>query len=111
MEDVASATAAAVEGLPTGIFNVTDDDPAPLAWLYRGIGLAFVSHMSDEPVLPRLSFGPFSSHHDVLARRLAEVVGQRRILDSSSDNHATDAQGENCQRSFTPVGTLQVGLK
>lgn len=34
VEDVASATAAAIEGKPTGIFNVVDDDPAPVReWL------------------------------------------------------------------------------
>ena len=34
VEDVASATALAIEGAPTGIFNVVDDDPAPVReWL------------------------------------------------------------------------------
>lgn len=34
VDDVASATARAVEGKPTGIFNVVDDDPAPMReWL------------------------------------------------------------------------------
>ncbi len=34
MTDVAAATVAAVEGGPSGVYNVVDDDPAPLAqWL------------------------------------------------------------------------------
>lgn len=34
VDDVASATARAIEGTPTGIFNIVDDDPAPMReWL------------------------------------------------------------------------------
>lgn len=34
LEDAASATVAAVEGAPTGVYNVTDDEPAPIRdWL------------------------------------------------------------------------------
>lgn len=81
VDDVATATTAAVEGAPTGIFNVVDDEPAPvsewLPYLARVIGAPPPRHIPG--FVGRLAIGEFGLGMMTTVRGASNAKAKREL--------------------------------
>jgi nucleoside-diphosphate-sugar epimerase len=93
VDDAADATVAALETLSTGVFQIVDDDPAPLRdWLPFYADLVGAPRPMRIPVfLARLAAGPFGVYLMVEQRGASNRLAKEKL--GWSPNHASWKEG------------------